>query len=38
VSISTLEWLGGELGVGIGGGLLVANEAVWELETSEFYC
>jgi hypothetical protein len=38
VAVSTLEWLGGELGVGIGGGILIANEAVRELETSEFDC
>jgi hypothetical protein len=36
VAVSTLEGLGDELGVGIGGGFLVANEAVGELETSEF--
>ena len=38
VAVSALEWLGDELGVGIGGGVLVANEAVRELETSEFDC
>jgi hypothetical protein len=38
VAVSTLEGLGDELGVGIGGGFLVANEAVRELETSEFDC
>jgi hypothetical protein len=38
VAVSTLEWLGDELGVGIGGGILVANEAVRELETSKFDC
>jgi hypothetical protein len=38
VAISALERLGDELGVGIGGGVLVANEAVRELETSEFDC
>ncbi len=38
VAVSALEWLGDELGVGIGGGFLVADEAVRELETSKFDC
>jgi hypothetical protein len=38
VAVSALEWLGGELGVGIGGGVLVPDEAVRELETSKFDC
>jgi hypothetical protein len=38
VAVSTLEGLGDELGVCIGGGFLVADEVVRELETSKFDC
>jgi NADH-quinone oxidoreductase subunit E len=33
-----MDYTCSKLGVGIGGGFLVADEAVWELETSEFDC
>jgi hypothetical protein len=38
VAVSTLEGLGDELGVSIGGGFLVTDEVVRELETSKFDC
>jgi len=36
VTVAALKGFGYELRVGVGGGFLVANEAVRELETSKF--